>query len=54
MQVLFALIPMGYPYRSRSRKPAYGVRMRKVRALLLRFGGLFNRQREDRELDKEI
>ena len=28
--------------------------MRKVRALLLRFGGLFNRQRKDRELDEEI
>src|ERR1043166_945006 len=45
---------MGYPYRSRSRRSAYGVRMRKVRALLLRFGGLFNRQRKDRELDEEI
>src|SRR5262245_6573539 len=28
--------------------------MRKLRELILRFGGLFNRQRKDRELDEEI
>src|SRR2546423_6082347 len=28
--------------------------MRKVRAWILKFGGLFNKQRKDRELDDEI
>ena len=28
--------------------------MRKLRALILRFAGLFNKQRKDRELDEEI
>jgi hypothetical protein len=28
--------------------------MKKLRELILRFGGLFNRQRKDRELDDEI
>src|SRR5712691_10937340 len=28
--------------------------MRKVREWILRFGGLFNKQRKDRELDEEI
>ena len=28
--------------------------MRRLRELILRFGGLFNKQRKDRELEEEI